>query len=123
MTREEKIGMFCMRMDGYTLQEIGNKYGITREYVRQILDVGKRKDISQKIVYPGLKQYLVENKMSVRKLSFLIGTQYQTALNALCGKSKPGMDVINKILQVTGLTYEEAFSLGGEDANEKNPTA
>lgn len=123
MTREEKIGMFCMRMDGYTLQEIGNKYGITREYVRQILDVGKRKDIFQKIVYPGLKQYLVENKMSVRKLSFLIGTQYQTALNTLCGKSKPGMDVINKILQVTGLTYEEAFSLGGEDSDEKNPTA
>lgn len=123
MTREEKIGMFCMRMDGYTLQEIGNKYGITREYVRQILDVGKRKDISQKIVYPGLKQYLVENKMSVRKLSFLIGTQYQTALNTLHGKSKPGMDVINKILQVTGLTYEEAFSLGGEDSDEKNPTA
>lgn len=70
MTREEKIDMFCMRMDGYTLQEIGNQYGITREYVRQILDVGKRKDIFQKIVYPGLKQYLVENKMSVRKLSF-----------------------------------------------------
>lgn len=122
MTREEKIDMFCMRMDGYTLQEIGNKYGITRERVRKILDVGKRKDIFQKIVYPGLKQYLVERKMSVRKFSLLIGTQYQTAINILCGKTKPRIDTINKILQSTGLTYEEAFSLGGEDTNEKNQT-
>lgn len=123
MTREEKIDMFCMRMDGYTLQEIGDKYGITREYVRQVLDVGKRKDNFSKIVYPGLKRYMVERKLSVRKLSILIDTQCMTVANLLYGKSNPAMSTVNKILKLTGLTYEEAFSLGGEETNEKNPTA
>ena len=36
LTREEKIDMFSMRLDGYTLQEIGDKYGVTREAVRRM---------------------------------------------------------------------------------------
>jgi DNA-binding helix-turn-helix protein len=123
MTREEKIDMFCMRMDGYTLQEIGDKYGVTREYVRQVLDVGKRKDKFSKIVYPKLKQYMIERKLSIRKLSILIDIQSATATRLLYGESSPTMSTVNKILKLTGLTYEEAFYLEGEDTDEKNPTA
>ena len=36
MTREEKIDAFTMRLDGYTLQEIGDKYGLTKERIRQM---------------------------------------------------------------------------------------
>ena len=34
---KDKIKMFEMRVKGATLQEIGDKFGITREGVRQIL--------------------------------------------------------------------------------------
>lgn len=37
MTREEKIKAFEMRMDGATLQQIGNEFGVTRECIRQVL--------------------------------------------------------------------------------------
>lgn len=36
MTREEKIDAFAMRLDGFTYEEIGQKYGMSRERVRQI---------------------------------------------------------------------------------------
>ena len=36
MTKEEKIDAFTMRLDGYTLQEIGDKYGLTRERIRKM---------------------------------------------------------------------------------------
>ncbi len=37
-TDEEKADMFKMYQEGHTYQSIGNKYGCSRECVRQILD-------------------------------------------------------------------------------------
>jgi len=37
MTAEQKRGIVLMRRSGRTLQEVGDEFGITREYVRQIL--------------------------------------------------------------------------------------
>ncbi len=37
MTREEKIEAFTMRLDGETYQEIADKFGVTRQYIHQIL--------------------------------------------------------------------------------------
>lgn len=34
MTREQKIEAFAMRIDGYTLEEIAQKFGVTREWIR-----------------------------------------------------------------------------------------
>ncbi len=37
MNIEEKIDICAMKLNGYTLQEIGDKYGVSGERIRQIL--------------------------------------------------------------------------------------
>ena len=37
MTAEQKRGIVLMRRSGRTLQEVGDAFGVTREYIRQIL--------------------------------------------------------------------------------------
>ena len=60
MTREQKIEMFTMRIDGMTLEEIGERFGLTRERVRQILTrtaTGQRSRVSNMVsicVFPYL---------------------------------------------------------------------
>lgn len=42
MTRDQIIDMFTMRLDGHTPKEVGDKYGITKERVQQILAESSR---------------------------------------------------------------------------------
>lgn len=70
MTNEEKIKMFSMRLEGCTLQQIGDKYGITRERVRQVLDDSAGKRVKgQNWIYPNLRKYLNENKINACELA------------------------------------------------------
>ena len=50
MTREEKIKVFEMRLDGYTLQRIANDMGVTRQRIYQILYERPRRGF--KSIYP-----------------------------------------------------------------------
>lgn len=43
MTRDQIIDMFTMRLDGHTPKEVGDKYGITKERVQQILAESSRR--------------------------------------------------------------------------------
>ena len=60
MTKEEKIDAFTMRLDGYTLQEIGDKYGLTKERIRQILEKSckNERNTMKNYVYPNLADWM-----------------------------------------------------------------
>ena len=38
MTKEQKVEAYSMYLDGCTYQEIGDKFGISRQRVHQLLD-------------------------------------------------------------------------------------
>lgn len=112
MTREQKIDMFAMRIDGFTLQEIADKYGVTRERVRKILaNSCTESGISRKnYIYPNIADWMRENKVTQKMLGDKLGCWQSTVSNYLIGRSSPSFEFINAILDITKMPYEVAFS-------------
>lgn len=124
MTREDRIRIFELRLDGMTLEEIGKEYGISRERVRQILeevthgyDRKARCSYMRRCIYPGLKNWLLENRMTASELNKELAFAGKPTLfyNRMTGVTKFNIDEIKTILAYTGMTFEEAFG-GGDKA-------
>lgn len=113
MTKEEKMAMFSLRLDGYTLQEIADRYGISIERVRQIMKIGsmdERMDKSKnQWVYPNAVEWAERNRMSIYRIAADSGIPCSTLHNALKGKNQPKKSTIDALLRISGMTYEEFF--------------
>lgn len=120
MTREQKIDMFAMRVNGFTLQEIADKYGVTRERVRQILAKScSESGISRKnYIYPNIADWMRENKVTQKMLSDKLGCSKATVSSYLIGRHSPSFEFINVILDITKMPYEVAFSKERVQKNE-----
>ena len=112
MTREEKINAFTMRLDGYTLQEIGDKYGVTRERIRQMFAaVTTESEISRKNhIYPNISDWMIDNNVKQSDLSKKLGCAQVTISSYLTGKNPPSFAFINLMLELTKMPYDVAFS-------------
>ena len=111
MTKEEKLEAFAMLLDGHTLQTVGERFGISKQGVQQMLTVtNMRIDMAaQSCIYPNISRWMAQNGygyMSIAKMCDIAPQTIQRTLSkgADCKKS-----FIDKILKVTGMTYEEAF--------------
>ena len=112
MTREEKIDAFTMRLDGYTLQEIGDKYGVSRERIRKMLaQVTTESGISRKnYIYPNISDWMIDNNVKQSDLSKKLGCAQNTISSYLTGKREPTFSFINLMLELTKMPYEVVFS-------------
>lgn len=116
--KESIVQMFEMRLDGFSLEEIGQHFGITRQRVQQILGdkpVKYGRPVS-KCVFPGIVKFLCKHNLSVRQFGTNLGYSGNslTIYHKLWGINKFTMPEIKKILAYTGMTFEEAF---GEEKN------
>ena len=113
MTKQEIVDMFALRMDGVSLQEIGDRYGVTKEYVRQLIGAPHGIDcrVQVKSIYKGLWNWMVSNKISAHRLSNMLSCaeNYTSFSRKITGKSALNIREIKDILSVTGMTFEEAF--------------
>ena len=112
MTRAEKIDAFTMRLDGYTLQEIGDKYGLTRERIRQMFAaVTTESGISRKnYIYPNISDWMIDNNVIQYDLCKKLGCAQNTISYYLTGRKNPSFAFINLMLELTKMPYEVAFS-------------
>ena len=113
MTREQKIEAFTMRIDGYAYQEIANKMGISRQAVRDCLHESISFDsrntrLSARCVYPNILKYMRDHKMNPSGLANAAGLTPRGVSRILEGENLTKTS-IEKILKITGMTYEEAF--------------
>lgn len=112
ISRQQKIEMFAMRLDGYTLQKIAKKFGVTRMCVRQILypdpNIPYQESV-ERIIYPGLRDYMLSNGYSIKRLAIRAGLDYSALLKSLLGKSNMRQKTADKITEATGLTLEQLF--------------
>ena len=122
-----------MRRDGATLKEIGNTFGVSGEYIRQILkhQVRNRKNTTdmEKIAYEGIYNWLMANpKLTfpyVARVMFghTSGGYTNVAMNFMQGKNcRISKQAYDRLMAATGLTYEELFKLREgfkEEADDK----
>lgn len=112
---------------------VAKELGISRQRVNQIMDtldtiesaVPKQQRVKRKfnvstarVVYPAIREWMDENKITLKQFDAMTGTPSNTQNTPLRrflqGETRIKIDLIKKILEVTGLTFEEAFYMPGE---------
>ena len=118
MRKEE---MIAMREQGRTYEEIAKHFGVSRQRVFQIVGgtnpyhfVGVT---DEQCVYPTIRKWMNDNKISRNEVTRMIygnilPNNYRRTMCRLAGRTEIGKDFIDKILELTGFTYEEAFVRG-----------
>ena len=111
------------RETGMTYREIAAKHGVSYQAVADALgksDLTKFKPwTAERCIYPNLREWMNANKVSLRE--FVRRTEAVSAGSNLIryaayfrGDNYPGKQTIDKMLNVTGLTYEQLWEV--EDA-------
>lgn len=119
MTREQKIEIFTMRMDGATYQEIGDKFGVTRQCVEQILHIQdrRRSKISTLCVYSGLSKFIDDKCLLYKQIANMVGLKSISAVREKIKGTRPfNINEIERILEKTGMTFEECFKKKAPEA-------
>ena len=111
MTKEEKIDMFAMRANGCTLQQVADKYGITRERVRQILFAYTAPRKEKVYAYPNISRWMEENGVTLSQLADNCKLSYNTVRGYLNGVRDPNFIFVQYILKETGMPFEVAFQI------------
>lgn len=110
--------MIKLRQKGMPYRKIAEMFGISYQRVYQI--IGKRdtsyfKEVTDKqCVFKGIRDYMNNTQTSLSEIIRKIYGSYhattcQRFRKYLNGYNEMSMSTINAILDVTGLTYEEAF--------------
>lgn len=114
--------MQALRAQGYSYAKIADVSGISRQMVHCLIgktDIGKVRPITEKqCVYPSLRKWMNDNHISRMELARRVygntgGRNYQRVNDFITARSgirtlhKPFLD---KLLEITGLTYEQLFA-------------
>ena len=117
MTREQKHQMLDMRLDGYSFEYIGERFGVSRQRVQQILSgkgSGKRNAVSKqnrldRYIFPKIAIWMNETDYTLTMMAEEIGVFPTTLSKQLLGDSEPPLKTVRKIIEITGLPFEVAF--------------
>lgn len=103
---------------GLSYSQIAAKHGISKQTVAQAC--GKLREnyfaqyTEEQVVYPNLRRWLNENRVSraefCRRMGFGWGARNVTRVSSwFHGRYDPKKSTIDKIIEITGLSYEELF--------------
>lgn len=119
MTNEQKAQAYLMKLNGMSLEEIGQHFGVTRERIRQIIPTSpeesrsgyraKQRSKYDRVAYPALAQWLYDHRYTFSRFAREIGCTGQAVGRWLKGENNVPKSAIDAMLKLTGLTYEEAF--------------
>lgn len=112
MSRHQKTDLYMAdRARGLTYREIGEKYGVSGQSVYTCCakqGAMPKKVISFKgCIWPNLRRWLNEDRGRAER--FFLAMKGTTILDILKGIRQPKKDVIDRMIAITGMTYEELF--------------
>lgn len=110
MTREQKIDICTMRIDGRTLPYIAEKYGVSKQYIHQLLNSiasGRDNVIKTQVAYPRIRVEMENQNINVSKLAKLSGVSYCTVLGAITKTRECRMNTYAKIANGLGISLSE----------------
>ena len=113
MSKEKIMEMFALRLEGLSLEEIAKRFGVSREWVRQCLYgyCKGRRGRPFKCVYIGLKHWIIRSEISMPHLFEKTSAFKNISVlrRCLAGEQRLTMEQIKDLMDVTGMTFEEAF--------------
>ena len=110
MTRQDKIEAYTMRLDGVALQEIADKFGVTREYIRQITPNAGPCRVRDN-VFPNIQKYIDDKRLYLYEFAERIDASPTAIYSWFSGTTEPKLYHIRKILALTGMDFQTAFAL------------
>ena len=102
-----------LRKQGYTLEEIGEKYNLSRQRVHQILNYKYQRDVapqptSEQLTNPIIKQWLDLHGMTPKELAKAANIPYYTLYCFLTGKTlRPQRKTLIKLTEYTGIPTQK----------------
>ena len=127
MTKEEILSAVSMRIDGYTWKSIANQLHYSDVTVRESISKliqSPRKTAGGKfmyVIFPNVRSWMRDEGVSCHKISCETHYCEASIRDQLSGRSKMNPIVVKKIMQMSGMTYDEVISLeGGNSDAEKN---
>jgi hypothetical protein len=112
-----------MRNAHFSYSDIARKFGVTRQHIQQHFHDGKsalpgRKMKMECIPYPALREWFKKTGKSYTAVGLEVFGEdaeyaYMRMRNLMIGKTRcVPLDVIRKLCEVTGMTFEEMFGEG-----------
>lgn len=115
-----KADLYIAERDaGLTYREIAEKHGVSYQCVAQSCsrysDFNFKAYRREEVVYPNLRRWLNDNKITrsefIRRMGNVVcGNAHSQISEWFRGKRYPTKSSIDKILKITGLTYEQLFA-------------
>lgn len=119
MTNEELLDVVKMRLDGHTLAEIGEKYGMTVSGIaREIKSISGRDSneyrgqarVYNQIIYPSIRARMEVREWTLVMLSEKSCVKYATLCKILYGDTqRPRIKSKTAIAKALDMSVEEAF--------------
>lgn len=118
--RDRDKEILALRKQGLTYEDIAKRFGLSRQRIDQICRRDPNRPYSRKIsekecVYPNLRKWMTENGVSrselIRRMGLDYSIEYFVMRLSRCMKDEedPKKWFIDKMLEVTGMTYEQMF--------------
>ena len=112
ISKQQKIDMYTMRLNGYSFADIAVKYHTTRQNVHRILhDSIKGDRYYNRVRYPAIRQWIIDNGASIQKLHELMRERgYVNDYASLCKKLRAGIlsdDDLSIISKATDMSLDD----------------
>lgn len=123
LTNRDLAEIFYMILEGNSVRDAAEKFGVSHQRIYKKFDTlgfdfkcNKNYRVASR--YPNIAKWLNDHKYNERNLAEKAGVSYSTINKFLNGKQNLRRSNIQKILYVTGLTYEEAFATEIKESEE-----
>ena len=114
MTEAQKKEALAMRMDGASFQEIGDRLGLAKQTIQRGIPAihGSRNAVKpiQNCVYPNIERWRRQQRYSRAEFGRELGVAPGTISRVMTGTTQPLKPMVDRILALTGMTYEVAFA-------------
>lgn len=117
----KKYAMYrAERENGLTYQQIADKYGVSKQNVQQACGKYQPKRFryfnEKHCIYVNFRKWLNDNNITCSELIRRIGWEpvyenHKKIRKILCGMAFPRKPLIDKLIEITGLPYEQLFAL------------
>jgi len=113
MTQEQKLEIVRLRMERKTYAQIGAIMGVSKQRIHQVMEnIVPRGNRAKRAnwIYPAFAKWVREEGTTATALAKEIGVEPATFTAWMTGANDIRLRYINKLLDYTGMTFEEAFS-------------